>query len=203
MLGRRVPAPPPSEKSSSPDDSKTTAKDEKDSTSRTTSPSHEYIYEIHQLSQDQNGYNPKEEERLKALHPDEPNLIKKGRLLGWGCARAFGDGSMKWSVAVRERLSKEIIRSKVGEDYKTPPYFTAEPEITIFDGVKKGDFVVMASDGLWECLTNEEVVGLVGKWLEERGVTHTTQDARTGRTVELKLPAKALQVASTDNKGAV
>ena len=30
----------------------------------------------------------------------------------------------------------------------------------------QGDFVVLATDGLWEMLTNEEVVGLVGQWLE-------------------------------------
>jgi pyruvate dehydrogenase phosphatase len=50
----------------------------------------------------------------------------------------------------------------------TPPYFTAEPEITTTT-IRKGDFVVLASDGLWDCLTNEEVVGLVGGWLETRG----------------------------------
>jgi pyruvate dehydrogenase phosphatase len=31
---------------------------------------------------------------------------------------------------------------------------------------ENGDFVVMATDGLWEMLTNEEVVGLVGQWLD-------------------------------------
>ncbi|KAF7358368.1 Protein phophatase 2c family protein [Mycena venus] len=32
----------------------------------------------------------------------------------------------------------------------------------------------MASDGLWDCLTNEEVVGLVGLWLErnDNGVSN-------------------------------
>ena len=34
---------------------------------------------------------------------------------------------------------------------------------------EEGGFLVLASDGLWESLTNEEVVGLVGKWLEETG----------------------------------
>jgi pyruvate dehydrogenase phosphatase len=35
---------------------------------------------------------------------------------------------------------------------------------------EKGDFLVMATDGLWEMLTNEEVVGLVGKWIESQAV---------------------------------
>ena len=53
---------------------------------------------------------------------------------------------------------------------KTPPYVTAEPIITTTKvEPEKGDFVVMATDGLWEMLTNEEVVGLVGQWLDTQG----------------------------------
>jgi pyruvate dehydrogenase phosphatase len=51
---------------------------------------------------------------------------------------------------------------------KTPPYVTAEPVITttkIEPG--KEEFVVMASDALWEMLTNEEVVGLVAEWKQK------------------------------------
>jgi pyruvate dehydrogenase phosphatase len=35
----------------------------------------------------------------------------------------------------------------------------------------KDAFVVMGTDGLWEKLTNEEVVGLVGKWIEKKNGT--------------------------------
>lgn len=44
---------------------------------------------------------------------------------------------------------------------------TAEPEITttkIYP--ENGDFVIMASDGLWDQLTNKQAVDLVGRWLE-------------------------------------
>ena len=52
---------------------------------------------------------------------------------------------------------------------KTPPYVTAEPVITTTKiDPSKGDFVVMATDGLWEMLSNEEVVGLVGQWVEQQ-----------------------------------
>jgi pyruvate dehydrogenase phosphatase len=47
---------------------------------------------------------------------------------------------------------------------------TAEPVVTTTKvEPKNGDFVVMATDGLWEMLTNEEVVGLVGQWLDAQG----------------------------------
>jgi len=32
-------------------------------------------------------------------------------------------------------------------------------------------FIVMGTDGLWEKLTNEEVVGLVGKWIDRKNGT--------------------------------
>ena len=35
---------------------------------------------------------------------------------------------------------------------------------------EKGDFLIMASDGLWENLTSEQAVALVGKWLDLNNV---------------------------------
>lgn len=50
---------------------------------------------------------------------------------------------------------------------KTPPYVTACPEVTSTHIDTDGDsFVVLASDGLWEMLTNDQVVQLVGRWLD-------------------------------------
>ena len=126
-----------------------------------------YAYETHVLSEDQNGYNPREVERLEAAHPGE-KIFENGRTVGWGMARAFGDASYKWSLEIQQRLNEEYLGDRIRSNCLTPPYFTAEPEITTTT-IRKGDFVVLASDGLWDCLTNEEVVGLVGGWLETRG----------------------------------
>jgi len=87
------------------------------------------------------------------------------------------------------RLSGECLGDWPTEDLLTPPYFTAEPEVTTFESVKRGDFLVLASDGLWDSLTNEEVVGLVGKWLEERGSKEKIHAAE-GDT-EVIIPDKA------------
>jgi len=124
------------------------------------------MYEVHVLSQDQNGHNPAEDARMSALHPGE-KIMENGRVLGWGMSRAFGDAAYKWSREIQERLHEEFLGDRVRENVKTPPYFTAEPEITTTE-VQPGDFVVLATDGLWDCLTNEEVVGLVGIWLNSR-----------------------------------
>jgi pyruvate dehydrogenase phosphatase len=75
---------------------------------------------------------------------------------------------LQWSREIQQRLREEYLGNGPRKNCLTPPYFTAEPEITTTT-IRKGDFVVLASDGLWDCLTNEEVVGLVGGWLETRG----------------------------------
>lgn len=125
-------------------------------------------YEVHVLSVDQNASNPAEEARMNAEHPDE-KVIENGRILGWGISRAFGDAAMKWSRDLQARIHSQYLGDSPWTDVKTPPYFTAEPEITTTE-VQHGDFLVMASDGLWDCLTNEEVVGLVGVWLEKNSM---------------------------------
>ena len=140
-----------------------------------------YAYETHVLSADQNGHNPREVERLEAAHPGE-KMFEGSRVLGWGMARAFGDASYKWSLDIQQRLHEEYLGDRVRSRCLTPPYFTAEPEITTTT-IRKGDFVVLASDGLWDCLTNEEVVGLVGGWLETRG--KEVKIGKEGETVML------------------
>ncbi|KAF4578258.1 hypothetical protein EYR40_001581 [Pleurotus pulmonarius] len=120
------------------------------------------LYEVHVLSFDQNAHNPAEDERMSKEHPGE-TIMANGRVLGWGMSRAFGDATYKWSLEIQKRLHEEYLGDRIPSKVKTPPYFTAEPEITTTD-IRPGDFLVMGSDGLWDCLTNEEVVGLVGLW---------------------------------------
>ncbi|CAJ2511178.1 Uu.00g068030.m01.CDS01 [Anthostomella pinea] len=120
------------------------------------------------LSEDQTGSNPNEAARMRKAHPGEARVIHNGRVLGGlEPTRAFGDASYKWSRAVSEQLRASFFGRSSSPYLKTPPYVTAEPVVTTTKvQPEKGDFMVMATDGLWEMLTNEEVVGLVGKWIE-------------------------------------
>ncbi|KAL2264280.1 hypothetical protein VTK26DRAFT_8483 [Humicola hyalothermophila] len=122
------------------------------------------------LSADQTGSNPDEAARLRKLHPGEPNVVRNGRVLGnLEPTRAFGDASYKWTREVSEKLRQRFFARSISPILKTPPYVTAEPVITTTKiEPEKGDFVVLATDGLWEMLTNEEVIGLVGKWIESQ-----------------------------------
>ena len=122
------------------------------------------------LSVDQTGSNPDEAARMRKQHPGEENVIKNGRVLGGlEPSRAFGDASYKWTREVSERLKQSFFGRTPSQLLRTPPYVTAEPVVTTTQiDPSKGDFVVMATDGLWEMLTNEEVVGLVGQWIEKQ-----------------------------------
>lgn len=120
------------------------------------------------LSVDQTGGNPDEANRLRKQHPGEEHVVRNGRILGGlEPSRAFGDASYKWSKEIAEKLRQSFFGRSQSPLLKTPPYVTAEPVVTTTKvQPEKGDFLVLATDGLWEMLTNEEVVGLVGKWLE-------------------------------------
>jgi pyruvate dehydrogenase phosphatase len=122
------------------------------------------------LSIDQTGSNPDEEARMRKLHPGEDHVIRNGRVLGGlEPTRAFGDASYKWTREVSERLKQSFFGKTPSPQLRTPPYVTAEPVVTTTQiHPEQGDFVVMATDGLWEMLTNEEVVGLVGQWIEQQ-----------------------------------
>lgn len=122
------------------------------------------------LSEDQTGNNKSEEKRMRAEHPGEDNVIRNGRVLGGlEPTRAFGDAFYKWSLDTQLKIKNQFFGRTPSQLLKSPPYVTAEPVVTTTKiEPENGDFVVMATDGLWEMLTNEEVVGLVGKWIEEQ-----------------------------------
>jgi pyruvate dehydrogenase phosphatase len=131
------------------------------------------------LSEDQTGSNPNEEARMRAEHPGEDQVIRAGRVLGQlEPTRAFGDAFYKWSRETQERIKKHFFGRTPHQWLKTPPYVTAEPVVTSTEiEPSKGDFVVLATDGLWEMLTNEEVVGLVGQWIEKQNEKATNAES--------------------------
>jgi pyruvate dehydrogenase phosphatase len=120
------------------------------------------------LSEDQTGGTPSEIARLRAEHPGEESVTRNGRILGQlEPSRAFGDAMYKWTRDTALYVKQNFLGRSPPPLLKTPPYVTAEPIVTTTKiEPQNGDFVVLATDGLWECLTNEEVVGLVGTWLE-------------------------------------
>jgi pyruvate dehydrogenase phosphatase len=135
------------------------------------------------LSTDQTGFNPDEVTRIKAAHPGEDDILdpKTGRLLGMAVTRSFGDHRWKWDDDAVRRVQAKFFGPSPRPQSKTPPYMTAEPvvkEVEIVSvnpeeekrrGTKaKSDFLIMASDGLWDRMSSEDAVLLVQRWLEAR-----------------------------------
>jgi pyruvate dehydrogenase phosphatase len=111
-------------------------------------------YEVHVLTADQTRTNAPELPAHARSGSNERSLT-----------RAFGLAAYKWSCEIQERVHREYLGDPPTPSIKINSYLTAEPEITTIE-VKPGDFLIMASAGIWNSLTSEEAVGLVGMWLD-------------------------------------
>lgn len=91
----------------------------------------------------------------KPSHPVETRRIElaggyvvKGRADGiLGVSRGFGDFSFKLDHTLKDWQQK----------------VTALPDVDVYKLSSDVDFIILASDGVWGCLTNQEVVDLVWK----------------------------------------
>lgn len=155
------------------------------------------------LSEDQTGSNPNEAARVRAEHPGEPNVIRNGRVLGnLEPTRAFGDAFYKWSRETQDKIKRHFFGKTPHQFLQTPPYVTAEPVVTSTRiEPEKGDFVVLATDGLWEMLTNEEVVGLVGQWIEKQNSATQNPSSTAWLTSWFKPSSPQLPVEKGGNSG--
>lgn len=130
-------------------------------------------YEARALSVDQAGSdvgegNLAEFARVRAEHPGEDGIFDKiGRLLGLMVTRAFGDQRWKTDQDLVRRVFNEFNGPAPRDNVKTPPYVTAEPVVTTTK-VEGQDFVILASDGFWDHISNEDAVLCVSQWLEEK-----------------------------------
>ncbi len=116
-------------------------------------------WEAYALTIDQNAHNAEEVKRLQSAHPgEEDSLIVAERVLGSLMPfRTFGDMDYKW----KKKHVKLLVPLLPG--YKTPPYITAEPVLSQHHFIKGDQFLILASDGLWERMSNQEAVNIVGR----------------------------------------
>ncbi|KAK1698635.1 hypothetical protein QYE76_015332 [Lolium multiflorum] len=76
--------------------------------------------------------------------PDRPDELQRveaagGRVINWNGSRVLGVLSTSRSIG----------------DYYLKPYVSAEPEVTAVERTEKDEFIVLASDGLWDVVSNE------------------------------------------------
>lgn len=146
-------------------------------------------FTAHALSKDQTGFNEEEVKRLNAEHPGEGSDIlnpETGRLMGIAVTRGFGDHRWKWTTEFIKHLQSNFYGSAARPKSKTPPYMTAAPEVTTRK-VESLDFVILASDGLWDVMSNDDAVTCVSRWLAARrkGKPESVEDTKlTAYTVD-------------------
>uniref|UniRef100_A0A0D9V3P2 protein-serine/threonine phosphatase n=1 Tax=Leersia perrieri TaxID=77586 RepID=A0A0D9V3P2_9ORYZ len=76
--------------------------------------------------------------------PDRPDEMERveaagGRVINWNGYRILGVLATSRSIG----------------DYYLKPYVIAEPEVTVMDRTDKDEFLILASDGLWDVVSNE------------------------------------------------
>lgn len=97
----------------------------------------------------------------------------------------------KLSARIQSIAHTRLFGHPLLPSFLTPPYVTAAPSIsaTKIDPTDK-DFVILASDGLWDHLTSEQAVRLVGLWLARNDPSEPLIEER---------PADVLDVVVADS----
>ncbi|KAL9267583.1 putative protein phosphatase 2C 60 [Drosera capensis] len=99
---------------------------------------------------------------MHAMHPDDPHIVvlkhNVWRVKGIiQISRSIGDVYLKKTEYNREPLYAKF---RVREPFKNP-ILSAEPSITVTELLPEDQFLIFASDGLWEHLSNQEAVDIV------------------------------------------
>jgi protein phosphatase 2C len=120
----------------------------------------------------------------KAAREDETARVEAagGQILFWNGVRVMG------LLAVSRAIGDHSLR----------PYVIAEPEVTVLARHASDELLVLASDGLWDVMSNQEACGLAKKCLQrarQRGSTRQSA-ARVAATV---LTRAAVDRGSRDN----
>ncbi|CAB1120089.1 unnamed protein product [Ectocarpus sp. CCAP 1310/34] len=135
------------------------------------------------LSRDHNCDDADEVALVRARSGDD-NAIRASRNDEWKGARAIKRvaGSLAVTRAIGDAYLKRAVFSF--SPYKEGvPYITAEPEVTVVELTSKDRFLVLASDGVWEQVSNEEAVQCVsGALASASGATGRRQRSAASRT---------------------
>ncbi|KAL5788888.1 hypothetical protein ACOSP7_005837 [Xanthoceras sorbifolium] len=117
-----------------------------------------------QLSAEHNVSIESVRQELKSLHPDDSHIVvlkhNVWRVKGLiQVSRSIGDVYLKKAEFNREPLYAKF---RLREPLKRP-ILSADPSISVHQLQPHDQFLIFASDGLWEHLTNQEAVDIVQK----------------------------------------
>jgi pyruvate dehydrogenase phosphatase len=115
-----------------------------------------------QLSSEHNANQEAVRQELMAQHPDDPQIValKHGvwRVRGLiQVSRSIGDVYLKHAKYNTERIKPKF---RLSESF-TRPILSADPSIISRNLQPSDSFIIFASDGLWEHLSNQDAVEIV------------------------------------------
>jgi serine/threonine protein phosphatase PrpC len=132
------------------------------------------------MSIDHSPSNPTEEERIKKNGGHVKNNRVRGKL---GVARGFGAYRYKHKENYGDRL------------------ITVEPEVKTFQIDKQTEFLILATDGIWDKISNEEAIQFVRERLGDLATNTKFQEAKEKFVYDIciELVKEADTRKSTDN----
>ncbi|GAB4836507.1 hypothetical protein Ancab_001419 [Ancistrocladus abbreviatus] len=115
-----------------------------------------------QLSSEHNASVESVRDELRSLHPDDPHIVvlkhRVWRVKGLiQVSRSIGDAYLKKAEFNKEPL---LAKFRLPQSFDKP-ILTAEPSIFVHKIYPEDQFLIFASDGLWEHLSNQDAVNMV------------------------------------------
>ncbi|CAA7024851.1 unnamed protein product [Microthlaspi erraticum] len=130
--------------------------DDKDTAVNNGTPSQHAKLSALQLTTDHSTSIEDEVTRIKNEHPDDSHCIVNDRVKGrLKVTRAFGAGFLK-----QPKLNDALLEMFRNEYIGTDPYISCTPSLCHYRLTENDQFMVLSSDGLYQYLSNEEVVSL-------------------------------------------
>ncbi|KAF5751421.1 Highly ABA-induced PP2C2 isoform 1 [Tripterygium wilfordii] len=120
----------------------------------------------------------------KPDRPDELDRIQAagGRVIYWDGARVLGVLAMSRAI---------------GDNY-LKPYVSCEPEVTMTDRKAEDDCLILASDGLWDVVSNEMACGVVSMCLRAKNCASPCSASGSGDSGEVVVDGKVSDKACAD-----
>ncbi|VAH23171.1 unnamed protein product [Triticum turgidum subsp. durum] len=122
--------------------------------------------------------------------PDRPDELQRveaagGRVINWNGSRVLGVLSTSRSIG----------------DYYLKPYVSAEPEVTAVERTGKDEFLLLASDGLWDVVSNDEACRVARSCLTGRAAAAFPESVsgRSAADAAALLAELAITRGSKDN----
>jgi len=139
------------------------------------------------LTQDHKPETPRERKRIES----------RGGKVVW-CGLVDDNGKPVKDSGVY-RVNGNLALARAVGDRSERPAISAEPEFTVISLDDEAEFIILATDGLWDVLTNQEVVTLIKSRLSLLAKKEKSQFEDLRQKMASFVVAEALRRGSSDN----